>query len=161
MVPPGARRRATAGGRPGRGLLLSGLGCGRGDAPVLVPLTLPIKRARNRTRGPIGCTIERDEHIGVDVLNLNTLGRQSHVDLATLVYVATEASGIGEAKQYPIDPLAEAAQREAEAAFCTGSEYLGDVDVSPADLNLHLVLRRESRHLAWMFLAGNCLTPVF
>jgi hypothetical protein len=67
---------------------------GRDGPPVLLPRPLAIKRARNRTGSPVCCAIERDEHVGVDVLNLNTLWHQADVDLAASVDIAALAIGV-------------------------------------------------------------------
>ncbi len=116
---------------------------GRGRA--LLPVALPLERTGDGTRSPVGCEIEGEEQIGVGVLDAHASWPQAHVDLAALVYVAGVAVRVRESEEHATDPFAEATQRETEPAFHTGSHDLGQLNVPPSNVNLHLVLCRANQ----------------
>jgi len=92
------------------------------------PLAVPLERTGDRALRPHGGVIERDQQIGVRVLDPYASWPQAHVDLAALVEAAGPAIGIRESQLYYADVLPEPAKREAESAFHTGSQALGQLD---------------------------------
>jgi hypothetical protein len=104
---------------------------------IVTLLTLsPLDGARDGAGGTVGRVIDGGEQIGVGVLDVHALRKQSHFDLAALVADVFIAGGLREPDDHPSDPIGEPREGQSQAALHVDAKHVRYDDIVIPNLNL-------------------------